>query len=72
MPSVGQPIYLAFMLGALTILLNMAIGYELLHTFFWMNVGVLLFYVDRLRKGEGPEDPFRTLAEPAPSTTAVP
>jgi O-antigen ligase len=45
--------YLAFFLGALTIILNMAIGYELLHAFFWINVGVLLYYVDRARL-EGP------------------
>jgi O-antigen ligase len=42
-----RPTYLAFFLGALTILLNMTIGYELLHAFFWINVGVLLYLVER-------------------------
>jgi O-antigen ligase len=46
MPAELQPTYLAFFLGALTILLNMTIGYELLHAFFWINVGVLLYFVD--------------------------
>jgi len=41
-----RPTYLAFFLGALTILLNMTIGYELLHAFFWINVGVLLYMVE--------------------------
>ena len=46
MPAELQPTYLAFFLGALTILLNMTIGYELLHAFFWINVGVLLYFID--------------------------
>jgi O-antigen ligase len=46
-PAAKRPTYLAFLLGALAILLNMTIGYELLHAFFWINVGVLLYYVDR-------------------------
>jgi O-antigen ligase len=52
-PSIDRPPYLAFFLGALTIILNMTIGYELLHAFFWINIGVLLYYVDRTR-AEGP------------------
>lgn len=39
--------YLAFLIGALTILLNMFIGYEFLHAFFWMNIGVLLYLYRR-------------------------
>jgi O-antigen ligase len=46
-PSDERPRYLALLLGALTILLNMTIGYELLHAFFWINIGLLLYYVDR-------------------------
>jgi O-antigen ligase len=38
--------YWAFFLGAMAIMLNMTIGYELLHAFFWINVGMLLYYVD--------------------------
>jgi len=45
-PAAERPTYLAFFLGALTILLNMTIGYELLHAFFWINVGVLLYLVE--------------------------
>ena len=47
--SDDRPIYLAFFLGALTIMLNMTIGYELLHAFFWINIGTLLYFVDRYR-----------------------
>ena len=39
--------YLAFLLGAIAIILNMFIGYELLHVFFWINVGVLLYLAER-------------------------
>ena len=35
--------YLPFLIGALTIFLNMLIGYEFLHAFFWVNLGVLLY-----------------------------
>jgi len=35
--------YLPFLIGAVAILLNMFIGYEFLHVFFWINVGVLLY-----------------------------
>jgi hypothetical protein len=35
--------YLPFLIGALTIFLNMFIGYEFLHAFFWVNIGVLLY-----------------------------
>ena len=45
-PAETRPTYLALLLGALTIMLNMSIGYELLHAFFWINVGMLLYYVD--------------------------
>ncbi len=42
--------YWAFFLGALAIMLNMTIGYELLHAFFWINIGALLYLVDRGRR----------------------
>ena len=45
-PAEARPTYLALLLGALTIMLNMSIGYELLHAFFWINVGMLLYYAD--------------------------
>lgn len=35
--------YLPFLIGALSIFLNMFIGYEFLHAFFWVNLGVLLY-----------------------------
>jgi O-antigen ligase len=46
-PGDKRSSYLALFLGATTIILNMAIGYELLHAFFWINIGVLLYYVDQ-------------------------
>jgi hypothetical protein len=45
-PIAARDRYLAVLLGALAILLNMAIGYELLHVFFWINVGVLIYFTD--------------------------
>jgi O-antigen ligase len=53
LPSGERPLYLAFFLGALAIMLNMTIGYELLHAFFWINIGALLFFVDRGDRGRG-------------------
>jgi O-antigen ligase len=47
MPATGRPRFLALFLGAIGIILNMAIGYELLHAFFWINIGVLLYLVDQ-------------------------
>jgi O-antigen ligase len=38
--------YLAFFLGALAILCNMLIGYELLHVFFWINMGMLMYLAE--------------------------
>ena len=58
-----QSQYWAFFLGALAIMLNMAIGYELLHAFFWINIGVLLFLVDPGR--EGNEAPAAALRLPS-------
>jgi O-antigen ligase len=49
--------YLAFALGALGVLLNMVIGYELLHAFFWINLGALLYFVDRTRDSSLPAAP---------------
>jgi O-antigen ligase len=43
--------YWAFFLGAMAIMLNMTIGYELLHAFFWINIGVLLYLADGGRRG---------------------
>lgn len=47
-----RPHYWAFFLGSLAIMLNMTIGYELLHAFFWINIGALLYLVERRRPGE--------------------
>ena len=38
--------YLAFFIGALAILCNMLIGYELLHVFFWINMGMLMYLAE--------------------------
>jgi O-antigen ligase len=51
-PAAERSRYLAFALGATGILLNMTIGYELLHAFFWINVAALLYFVDRARAGD--------------------
>lgn len=45
-PTGKRERYLAFFLGAVAILCNMLIGYELLHVFFWMNVGVLIYLAE--------------------------
>jgi hypothetical protein len=47
LPREVRPRYLAFLLGAVAILLNMTIGYELLHSFFWINIGALLYLTER-------------------------
>jgi hypothetical protein len=54
LPSRLRPRYLAFLLGAIGILLNMLVGYELLHVFFWLNVGFLLYLSEVAREG-GPD-----------------
>jgi O-antigen ligase len=56
LPVHARPHYWAFFLGALAIMLNMTIGYELLHAFFWINIGALLYLVDRYRPGESPPE----------------
>lgn len=43
LPKREREHYLPFLIGALTIFLNMFIGYEFLHAFFWVNIGVLLY-----------------------------
>jgi O-antigen ligase len=48
LPSQERSRYLALFLGALAIMLNMTIGYELLHAFFWINIGALLYLVDHV------------------------
>lgn len=45
--------YLPFLIGALTIFLNMFIGYEFLHAFFWVNLGVLLYLYRHWGRTEG-------------------
>lgn len=59
-PPETQSGYLAFALGGLGLLLNMVIGYELLHAFFWINVGALLYFVDRTRDTSRPVLPEST------------
>ena len=48
-----RELFYPYWIGAVTIFLNMFIGYEFLHTFFWMNIGALLYfehsYQQRLR-----------------------
>ncbi|HEX6435118.1 MAG TPA: O-antigen ligase family protein [Gemmatimonadales bacterium] len=55
-PLADRPRYLALLLGAVAIMLNMTIGYELLHAFFWINVGTLLALVDRSRQSGVPAE----------------
>jgi hypothetical protein len=52
LPSRLRPRFFAFLLGAVGILLNMFVGYELLHVFFWLNVGFLLYLSEKARGGE--------------------
>ncbi|MEP7225733.1 MAG: O-antigen ligase family protein [Gemmatimonadales bacterium] len=54
LPPQLRPRFLAFLLGAVGILLNMLVGYELLHVFFWLNVGFLLYLCETAREG-GPD-----------------
>lgn len=58
LPDQERSRYLALGLGALAIMLNMTIGYELLHAFFWINVGVLLYFVDSRRMLRGASPPL--------------
>ena len=48
-----RELFYPYWIGAVTIFFNMFIGYEFLHTFFWINVGALLYfehsYQQRLR-----------------------
>jgi hypothetical protein len=60
-PPEIRPRYLALLLGGLAILLNMTIGYELLHSFFWINIGALLYLTERFRT--------RSAARPDPIAT---
>jgi O-antigen ligase len=62
LPHQERPRYLALGLGALAIMLNMTIGYELLHAFFWINVGALLYFVDCRCGSRGASPPL-----PAPA-----
>ncbi|HYF40536.1 MAG TPA: O-antigen ligase family protein [Gemmatimonadales bacterium] len=50
--------YLALFLGALAIMLNMTIGYELLHAFFWINIGALLYRADHVTGSESTPPPL--------------
>lgn len=38
-----KPFFMAVSIGTVVIALNMLIGYELLHIFFWVNLGILFF-----------------------------
>jgi O-antigen ligase len=60
-PSNQRAEYLALLLGATGILLNMFIGYELLHAFLWINVGMLLYYVDALPRPFAEPDRLQVL-----------
>ncbi|CAN5905325.1 O-antigen ligase family protein [soil metagenome] len=42
--------YLPFLVGAVTIFVNMFIGYEFLHAFFWINFGVLFYLHDNFSR----------------------
>jgi O-antigen ligase len=57
--SEERPYYAAFFLGALAIMLNMTIGYELLHAFFWINIGALLSKVDQNHSESSLPEPDR-------------
>lgn len=50
LPAHRRPRFLAFQLGAVGILLNMFVGYELLHVFFWLNIGFLLYLAELERE----------------------
>lgn len=52
----SRPRFLAFLLGAVGILLNMFVGYELLHVFFWLNIGFLLYMAEQARELGGGTD----------------
>lgn len=56
-PPARRHRYLAFLLGMIGILGNMAIGYELLHVFFWINVGMLIYLAET-----APSATLRTVA----------
>jgi O-Antigen ligase len=62
LPPRLRPRFLAFLLGAIGILLNMLVGYELLHVFFWLNVGFLLYLSEVAREG-GPDAPVARISE---------
>ncbi|HEY9015725.1 MAG TPA: O-antigen ligase family protein, partial [Gemmatimonadales bacterium] len=70
--SQDRPVYAAFLLGALAIMLNMTIGYELLHAFFWVNVGTLLYYVDRTSLARVPRGRARNALEDLEPGAAAP
>jgi O-antigen ligase len=68
LPVQDRSRYLALFLGALAIMLNMTIGYELLHAFFWINIGALLYRVDHSvgTGGGAPSPPYQTEIAPRP------
>lgn len=53
LPPHRRPRFLAFQLGTVGILLNMFVGYELLHVFFWLNIGFLLYLSEVARETGG-------------------
>lgn len=55
---------LALLLGAIGIVLNMFIGYEFLHVFFWVNVGFLMFLAEKAFESVEPVTADPSRAEP--------
>ncbi|WP_368657620.1 O-antigen ligase family protein [Metabacillus halosaccharovorans] len=49
-PKKERAIFLANLIGTITIMLNMMIGYEFLHVFFWINVGLLMYHCEKYYK----------------------
>jgi O-antigen ligase len=71
-----RPRFLAFLLGALGILLNMLVGYEFLHVFFWLNVGFLMYLAELEWESGREKDPGSSyrhggLPDPAGEVEAV-
>jgi hypothetical protein len=64
MADEGRERLLALLLGAIAIVLNMFIGYEFLHVFFWVNVGFLMFLAERAFESTEPATADPSRAEP--------
>lgn len=73
LPLHRRPRFLAFQLGTIGILLNMFVGYELLHVFFWLNIGFLLYLSEAVRgPGGGSSDDLYSRGVTDPVGDAVP